>query len=270
MDRVRRIVVDIMIFVFFVGCILFAYPFVRGFYLDRRIQESASSFLGLVQPTETQPKAPEKEYPQPSEKPRSNQEFWDAVNAYNLQIWDDRQSGLTDPWSYQQPSFSLGDFGLEDEIFAVISIPKIELEMPIYLGATADHLSLGAAHLSQTSLPVGGANTNCVLAGHRGWHNGKYFRDIVSLVPGDEVQITNMWETLSYRVCETKVIESYEVDKIKIQPDRDMVTLLTCYYTGSNHKMRFAVYCERVTEEASCHEKPLAVTCSVFGSNKKK
>ena len=120
--------------------------------------------------------------------------------------------------------------------------------LSLYLGATADHLSLGAAHLSQTSLPVGGTNTNCVIAGHRGWHNGKYFHDIVSLKKDDEVQITNMWETLRYRVVETKAIESYDVEKIKIQPDRDMITLLTCYYTGGNHKMRFAVYCERVNE----------------------
>ena len=251
MSKTRKVIVTVMLLVFFVGCILFVYPYIRGFYLDYRVQNSASSFLELVKPSEK---------PAPSEMPSTetteestketipNQELWEAVHDYNRQIWEDRQSGLTDPWSYQQPSFTLGDFGLEDEVFAVISIPKIELEMPIYLGATADHLSLGAAHLSQTSLPVGGANTNCVIAGHRGWHNGKYFYNIVSLSKGDEVQITNMWETLRYRVVETEAIESYEVEKIKIQPDRDMITLLTCYYTGGNHKMRFAVYCERVNE----------------------
>ena len=248
MGKTRRFIVIVMLLVFFVGCILFVYPYIRGFYLDYQVQESASSFLELVKPSEK---------PAPSELPSAeateestketipNQELWNAVHDYNRQIWEDRQSGLTDPWSYQQPSFTLGDFGLEDEVFAVISIPKIELEMPIYLGATADHLSLGAAHLSQTSLPVGGANTNCVIAGHRGWHNGKYFRNIVSLVPGDEVLITNMWETLRYQVVETKVIESYEVDKIKIQPNKDMLTLLTCYYRSKTHKMRFVVYCER-------------------------
>ncbi len=129
----------------------------------------------------------------------------------------------------------------------MISIPKIALEMPIFLGATSEHLSAGAAHLSQTSLPVGGSNTNCVLAGHRGWQGGTFFKDLVSLEPGDEVQITNLWGTLLYRVRETRIIESYEVDKIKIQPNKDMLTLLTCYY-GSSHKMRFAVYCERIQE----------------------
>ena len=54
--------------------------------------------------------------------------------------------------------------------------------------------------------------------------------------------------TLRYRVCDTKVIESYEIDKIKIQEDRDLLTLLTCYYASNNHKMRFACYCERIYE----------------------
>lgn len=251
MSKTRKMIVMVMLLAFFAGCILFIYPFIRGVYLDSRVQDNADSFLELVQPSDTLPEPTQTDDPTCSEEIIPNKELWDAVNAYNQQIWEDQQSGLSDPWSYQQPSFTLGDFGMENEIFAVISIPKIELEIPVYLGATTEHLSLGAAHLSQTSLPIGGSNTNCVIAGHRGWHNGKYFRNIVSLVPGDEVQITNMWETLRYQVVETKVIESYEVDKIKIQPDRDMVTLLTCYYTGSNHKMRFAVYCERIIEETT-------------------
>ena len=251
MSKTRKMIVMVMLLAFFAGCILFIYPFIRGVYLDSRVQDNADSFLELVQPSDTLPEPTQTDDPTCSEEIIPNKELWDAVNAYNQQIWEDQQSGLSDPWSYQQPSFTLGDFGMENEIFAVISIPKIELEIPVYLGATTEHLSLGAAHLSQTSLPIGGSNTNCVIAGHRGWHNGKYFRNIVSLVPGDEVLITNMWETLRYQVVETKVIESYEVDKIKIQPDRDMVTLLTCYYTGSNHKMRFAVYCERINEETT-------------------
>ena len=251
MSKTRKMIVMVMLLAFFAGCILFIYPFIRGVYLDSRVQDNADSFLELVQPSDTLPEPTQTDDPTCSEEIIPNKELWDAVNAYNQQIWEDQQSGLSDPWSYQQPSFTLGDFGMENEIFAVISIPKIELEIPVYLGATTEHLSLGAAHLSQTSLPIGGSNTNCVIAGHRGWHNGKYFRNIVSLVPGDEVLITNMWETLRYQVVETKVIESYEVDKIKIQPDRDMVTLLTCYYSGSNHKMRFAVYCERIYEETT-------------------
>ena len=37
--------------------------------------------------------------------------------------------------AYEGPSFILADYGLESEVFAVISIPALELEMPVFLGA---------------------------------------------------------------------------------------------------------------------------------------
>ena len=250
MGKLRKSILIAMFIAFVVGAILFIYPFFRGFFLDWRMKDSAGSFLEQMEAPDTSFSTPESpgisEESLPTEETIPNEALWNAVHDYNQQIWEERQSELTDPWAYQQPSFTLEDFGMEDEIFGVISIPEIELEMPIYLGATADRLSLGAAQLSQTSIPVGGNNTNCVLAGHRGWRGGRYFSNIVSLKKGDEVFITNLWETLTYRVVRTEVIESYEVDKIKIQPDKDMLTLLTCYYRSKNHKMRFVVYCERV------------------------
>ena len=171
--------------------------------------------------------------------------LWDAMTSYNKELWSEKQSGLCDPWSYTQPSFTLGDFGREDEVFAVISIPAIDLSMPIYLGATDAHLTAGAAQLSQTSLPIGGNNTNCVIAGHRGYNGAAYFRNITELQPGDVIQITNLWETLTYTVKTTDIIEPYDVEKILIQEGKDMITLLTCHPYASGGKQRYVVYCER-------------------------
>lgn len=40
--------------------------------------------------------------------------------------------------------------------------------------------------MTQTSMPVGGENTNCVIAAHRGgYHGDAMFRDIEILQPGD-------------------------------------------------------------------------------------
>lgn len=207
MGKLRKSILIAMFIAFLVGAILFVYPFFRGFFLDWRMKDSAGSFLEQMEapaPSFSVPENPDTVVESlPIEETIPNEALWNAVHDYNQQIWEERQSELTDPWAYQQPSFTLEDFGMEDEIFGVISIPEIDLEMPIYLGATADRLSLGAAQLSQTSIPVGGNNTNCVLAGHRGWRGGKYFSNIVSLKKGDEVFITNLWETLTYRVVRT-------------------------------------------------------------------
>ena len=122
----------------------------------------------------------------------------------------------------------------------------MELKMPIYLGATNQHMADGAAHLSQTSLPIGGRNTNCVIAGHRGYNGASYFRYIEKLKVGDIVTITNVWETLTYRVAEIKIIDPHDVKEILIQDGRDLVTLLTCHPYASGGKQRYVVYGERI------------------------
>ena len=171
-------------------------------------------------------------------------ELLEAMEAYNESIFADKQAGFCDPWSYQAPVFDLAEYGIEDGIVGILSIPKMDLELPIYLGATAEHLASGAAQLSQTSMPIGGENTNCVLAGHRGWYGALFFRHIELLEIGDEIMITNLWETLTYTVSEIKVIEPNEIDEILIQPGRDLVTLLTCHPYGSGGRYRYIVYCE--------------------------
>ena len=178
--------------------------------------------------------------------------YEEAINAmvhmvqYNETIYAQGQAGLSCQYDYQKPSFRLSDYGLSDEVFGVISIPAIDLEMPIFLGATEQHMADGAAHLSQTSLPIGGGNTNSVIAGHRGYNGASYFRYIDKLKVGDVVSVTNLWEELTYRVSEIKIIDPYDVTEILIQPGRELLTLLTCHPYASGGRQRYVVYCERV------------------------
>jgi len=125
----------------------------------------------------------------------------------------------------------------------------LDKKMPIYLGATYQHMADGAALLSQTSIPMGGTNTNAVIAGHRGWGGASYFRYIDQLQPGDEVIITNLWEELHYEVSEIQIIQPNEVEKILIQPGRELITLLTCHPYASGGRQRYLVICERIPYE---------------------
>ena len=92
------------------------------------------------------------------------------------------------------------------------------------------------------------SNTNAVIAGHRGRNGYKYFQDIEALEVGDEVYITTLWDTLTYSVTEIKIIEPGDIDSIKIQQGRDLVTLLTCHPYASGGKYRYLVFCERTEE----------------------
>lgn len=241
----KALLISLMIILFIVGLAILLYPHIYGAIVDHEITLEAEEFLSWVDVTpattelaeETQPSEPEK---------RMYRELWDDMVAYNEAIYAQGQSGLSCEYDYQKPSFILADYGLDDEVFGVITIPAMDLEMPIYLGATTKHMADGAAHMSQTSLPIGGENTNCVIAGHRGYSGASYFRYIEKLRLGDEITITNLWKTLTYKVVEIKIIYPYEVERILIQDGRELLTLLTCHPYASGGKQRYVVYCERL------------------------
>lgn len=172
--------------------------------------------------------------------------LYEELQRRNQELFDTRQADLTDPFAYEQTAVSLEEYGLEDNIIGFLRIPAIDLELPILLGASKENLELGAAHLTQTSYPIGGNNTNCVLAAHRGYYKAPMLREVEQLEIGDRVEVENFRETLTYTVCETRIIEPTDIDQLLIQPDRDLLTLVTCHPLGSNAQ-RYVVFCERET-----------------------
>ena len=202
-------------------------------FTGHRLQSSATT---AVQEFLADRDEPEQQYP----------ELLADLQAYNQRIYAEKQSGLVDLEACEESAADLIAYGIEDEIIGVLEIPIMELIMPVYLGASDAHLAAGAAVLGNTSAPIGGNSTNCVIAGHRGWRGADYFRHIDRLQAGDTVTLTNLWETLTYTVADIQIIKPHEVEKIKIQPNRDLLTLLTCHPYASGGRQRYVVCCERV------------------------
>ena len=238
------------------GCIILLYPSLNGLWVDYTMRRNAEAFRSYVVLSQGVPEQevyhvvnPQPEPTQPqSQLPSEHPQLWLDMKAYNEAIFREGQEGLSNPTAYEESSFCLMDYGLESEVFGVLTIPRLSLEMPIYLGASKQNMASGATIMGQTSLPIGGSNTNCVLAGHRGWNGAAYFLYINQLEPGDTVTITNLWETLTYEVVETQIISPNDVDAIHIQPNRELLTLLTCHPPASGGKQRYLVFCERVQE----------------------
>lgn len=165
---------------------------------------------------------------------------------YNIFLSEHQQEGLTSPEVFEKTPLQLSDYGLEDDTpIATLTIEAIELQLPVYLGATDEHMSKGAAVLGQTSLPIGGESTNCVIAGHRGYRGIPYFRHLDRLQEGDEVILSNLWEDLHYRVVSVSIIQPNDLEAISIQEGEDLLTLLTCHpYTVGTQ--RLIILCKRV------------------------
>ena len=202
-------------------------------FTGHRLQSSATA---AVQESLADRDEPEQQYP----------ELLADLQVYNRRIYAEKQSGLVDLEACEKSAADLTAYGIADEIIGVLEIPAMELTMPVYLGASDAHLAAGAAVLGNTSAPIGGDSTNCVIAGHRGWKGADYFRHIDKLAVGDTVTLTNLWETLTYTVTDIQIIQPHEVDKIKIQQSRDLLTLITCHPYASGGRQRYVVYCERM------------------------
>ena len=146
----------------------------------------------------------------------------------------------------EKVDFDLRPYGYSKDVVGMIEIPKLGVRLPLYLGCSIEYMHLGASVISQTSLPIGGEDTNTVLAGHRG--EVDKFIDIDKLQVGDEVLITNFWQQLTYKVRGSEIVGEDDSNKIYIQPGKEMLTLLTCH-PYQVYKERLLVYCDLVKKE---------------------
>ena len=225
-------------------------PLIFGVEKAKEIEQTVEDFLETAETAQQEIQQP---FPAPSppaepvvQMPIAYEELLNDMKHYNCSLFTYRQRDLDSKSAYEQSQFRLSDYGLPSETFGVITIPKMSLKMPLFLGASEANMANGAAVLSQTSIPIGGDSTNAVIAGHRGWSGYKYFMDIELLELGDEVTITNLWGTLTYQVVDIQIVSPDDVDAILIQQGRDMITLLTCHPPNTGGRYRYLVFCERV------------------------
>ena len=219
------------------GVILY-YPVQSGIW-QQSVQNEITTFEKMLADAQQNPKENDEQiYP----------ELLEQMQNYNQQLYQTRQHELTDAWSYTQAPEAFAAIEMPSEIIGILKLPSLGEELPIYLGATEAHMQQGVAILWQTSMPVGGVNTNCVIAGHRGYGGSAIFRNLHLLQPGDRIFLQTYWQERVYQVVDTAIILPDDIEAVRIQPDRELVTLVTCHpYRVNTH--RYLVYCEPVQEQ---------------------
>ena len=135
-----------------------------------------------------------------------------------------------------------------DGIMGSIDIPSIGVNLPIYHGTSEEVLTQGAGHVEGSSLPIGGINTRSLLSAHTGLPTSKLFTSLDELVIGDLFFIRIQNETLAYKVRDIKIIDPEDIESLKIEDGKDLVSLITCTPYGLNTH-RLIVTGERVAYE---------------------
>ncbi|MGN1267087.1 MAG: class C sortase [Dorea sp.] len=172
------------------------------------------------------------------------EKLYQKLKSENEKLFLEKQKNLTDAFSYEQAAITLKEYGLSQNQIGFLAIPRMQIILPVYLGANEENMKKGAVHLTETSYPIGGENTNCVIAAHRGYSKTAMFRDIEMLEAGDLVYMENFREKLTYIVRECKVIRPDDIETLLIQEGKDTLTLLTCHPYRHNYQ-RYVVFCEK-------------------------
>ncbi len=126
-----------------------------------------------------------------------------------------------------------------DGIMGYLSIPKINLKLPVMHGTYDTFIQTALGHMNGTALPIGGEGTHSVIVGHRGLPSSKLFTDLDQMEPGDKFYIHVLDETLAYQVDEiSPMIEADDIDTLSqamaVEEGKDYVTLFTCTPYGVN------------------------------------
>ena len=214
---------------------------VETFYQEKQAAQSASQDKQPV----TEETVPE------STEPRDL--FYEKAKAYNESLMKNGQDGMRSRADVESFALSALDFGYSENLIGTLEIPRMEIELGLYLGADGENMAKGAAVFGMTSLPLGGDSENTAIAGHRGWRGSPMFRDIQLLQMDDPIYITTPWDTLTYRVCEIRIVTPEDNSWCRIQPGRTLISLMTCHPYGQNYQ-RYIVFAELSPEDKPSEE----------------
>lgn len=148
-------------------------------------------------------------------------------------IYNDNLGNVTpkDPYSEEEKHKAIENYAQMLELrtkIGVISIPSIDVELPIYAGTNEEILQKGAGHLEGTSLPIGGESTHTVITAHSGLPSARLFTDLQKVKMGEKFYIDNIAGTLAYQVDHIDVIDPSDFSQLLVVPEKDYATLLTC------------------------------------------
>lgn len=155
-----------------------------------------------------------------------------SARQYNeeLKTKESRWNMTEEEWSRYMSELNVDGAGS----MGYITIPKIDIMLPINHSTEEKVLQSAIGHIEGTSLPVGGEGTHCVLSGHRGLPTARLFTDLDKLKEGDTFTLTIMNEMLTYQIDQIRIVEPTDYSLLQFEEGADYCTLLTCTPYGIN------------------------------------
>lgn len=211
----KRKTTIIMIIFFFIGLLTLFYPSLSNYYNEKKQSRMISNYENIINGNNFIDFEKEKE---------------SAIN-YNIALSKIKEPLLN--YDRLKNYYDLLNIN-KDGMMGYITIEKIKVELPIYHGTSNEVLNSSVGHIEGSSLPIGGLTTHSVLSAHRGLPSAKLFTNLDRLEIGDTFKITILDEVLTYQVDKIVIVKPNNRDNIKIEENKDYITLLTCTPYGIN------------------------------------
>ena len=202
--------------IFLIGLLLVLYPTVSNFLSNREQKKVIREYSNIVNNMDKEEK----------------EAMYNEAVDYNKKIYENGMIDYSNPDAVEGYNDILDVSGTG--IMGYISIPKINVELPIYHGTSDGVLQVAVGHLEGSSLPVGGENTHFVLSGHRGLPSADLFTHLDRLNVHDIFTISVLDKTLVYEIDQIKVVAPGDTQYLQIEDGKDYCTLLTCTPYGIN------------------------------------
>ena len=219
----RIVIIVIIVLIFLMGIFLAAYPYLYNAYTEKHHSEVMDNYSEAVKTI--------------SQDELNN--IRREVEEYNNSLLSE-SAVLTDPFdpeaykNHDSDTYARMLNINDDGIIALLTIPKINVELPVYHGTDEEIISRALGHLEGTSMPIGGSSVHSVITGHTGLSNQRLFTDLTELQIGDVFYIGVLNDTLAYEVDQIEIVEPDDTSLLSIYKGEDYVTLLTCYPYGIN------------------------------------
>lgn len=130
------------------------------------------------------------------------------------------------------------------EQYGIIQCEDIDLKVPLYFGDNKKILELGAGQYVKSAMPGFGKT---ILAGG---HDATYFAPLEKVKIGSIITINTDYGTYTYEVKETQTAKTEDIDACRLDSDKELLVLYTCYPFGEVLRARderFFIYADKVS-----------------------
>ena len=166
----------------------------------------------------------------------------ESANADNAGGKPDSSSLDFSLWSEKRVNAYKAALALKmDAPLAILSIPRIGVEVPVFDGTDDLILNRGAGRISGTAKP--GQPGNIGIAAHR----DGFFRGLKDIRVGDRIELRAQSNEFLYTVDDIEIVQPTDVSVLRNRPSSS-VTLVTCYpfYFVGDAPQRYIVHASKV------------------------